>query len=148
MTDRPPVAKLCRACMARFHPLDQPRCSACDPAQCSTGPRRPKPEPPTGTPGVPFGKAKPPAVGVFQPLDLAALPTPDEADLAAYLAEATDQSAPSRSSATAGPTKNSANSSAPPVKPTAPPATSADQTAHPSTMTRHGSPAKRSKSTT
>ncbi len=76
MTDKPPAARLCRACASRFTPLDQPRCSACDPTQRTTGPKRPKPKP------------GPKTSSRLEVLDLAALPEPTLEDLAAYLAAA------------------------------------------------------------
>lgn len=86
MTGRP-VAKLCRTCCARFHPISQPTCDQCgsNRAAVNNTKKRGRPKPPENFQRVGDLPDKP------TPLDLAAqlaaLPEPSLEDLAAYLAE-------------------------------------------------------------
>ncbi len=91
MTDRPAVARLCPTCLKRFCPITQPTCDACGPdrAAVNNTKKRARPKPPKLVTAV--TSSVPDEHATDLAAQLAALPEPTEADLAAYLSGAADQ---------------------------------------------------------
>ncbi len=82
MTGRP-VAKLCRTCCARFHPITQPTCDQCgsNRAAVNNTKKRARPKPAELSNALDSSVLSVPDLAA----QLAALPEPSLADLDAYL---------------------------------------------------------------